>query len=84
MSAITQMVEDLRTLREHDTRCKSITFEKFEQWKKQYSWDALGLEQMRYGQAFCFAFHIHDKRLWHEPSLEKCDHIIQREWLTGN
>ncbi len=58
----------------------SISLKDFEQWRKQFIWDAL-LNQ-RYGQSFCNYFGIQDHRIYYERNWQVCDKIIRREWLA--
>ena len=58
----------------------SIPWSDYEQWKKQYTWDAL--HDLRYGQSFCNYFGITDHRIFFERNWLVCDTVIQREWLA--
>ena len=58
----------------------SIPRRDYEQWKKQYTWDAL--HNLRYGQSFCNYFGITDHRIFFERDWQVCDAMIQREWLA--
>jgi hypothetical protein len=58
----------------------SISLDNYEQWQKQYTFDAL-LNQ-RYGQSFCNHFGITDYRIFHETNWLVCDTVIRREWLA--
>jgi hypothetical protein len=57
----------------------SISPSDYEQWKKQYTWDAL--HDLRYGQSFCNYFGIQDHRIFFERNWLVCDTFIQREWI---
>lgn len=57
-----------------------ISQDNYEQWQKQYSWDAL--TSQRYGQSFCNYFNITDYRIFHETNWLVCDTVIRREWLA--
>ena len=58
----------------------SIPRSDYEQWRKQYTWDALN--DLRYGQSFCNHFGITDHRIFFERKWQTCDTVIQREWLA--
>jgi len=58
----------------------SIPRSDYEQWRKQYTWDALN--DLRYGQSFCNHFGITDHRIFFERKWQTCDTLIQREWLA--
>jgi hypothetical protein len=57
-----------------------ISHDNYEQWRKQFTWDAL--HDLRYGQSFCNYFGITDHRLFFERNWQVCDTVIQREWLA--
>ena len=57
-----------------------ISHDNYEQWRKQYTWDAL--MNLRYGQSFCNHFGIQDNRLYYERDWVKCDSIIRVDWLA--
>jgi hypothetical protein len=57
-----------------------ISHDNYEQWRKQYTWDAL--HDLRYGQSFCNHFGITDQRIFFERNWQTCDTVIQREWLA--
>lgn len=73
------MVNDL-------TQTSGITFRKrisarqYQQWLKQYTWDAL--RNLRYGQSFCNYFDITDHRLFYERNADRCNNLIQCEYLA--
>jgi hypothetical protein len=58
----------------------SVPQQDFQQWRKQFTWDAL--KNLRYGQSFCRHFDIQDYRIFFEQDWQACDAIIQREWLA--
>ena len=58
----------------------SISRSRYEQWKKQFTFDAL--KNQKYGQSFCNYFGIVDKRILYESNWLVCDTVIQREWLA--
>lgn len=57
-----------------------ISHDNYEQWRKQFTWDAL--TNQRYGQSFCNYFKIKDHRIFHETNWLACDTVIRREWLA--
>ena len=57
----------------------SIPRSDYEQWRKQFTWDAL--KNHRYGQSFCNYFGITDHRIFYETNWETCDAVIRREWI---
>jgi hypothetical protein len=57
----------------------SISMEAYEQWQKEYTWDAL--QDQRYGQSFCRQFAVEDYRLFYERDWVKSDSIIRSEYL---
>ena len=57
-----------------------ISHDNYEQWRKQYTWDAL--TNKRYGESFCNYFKIKDHRIFHETNWLACDTVIRREWLA--
>ena len=57
-----------------------ISHDNYEQWQKQYTWDAL--TNQRYGESFCNYFKIKDHRIFHETNWLVCDTVIRREWLA--
>ena len=58
----------------------TIGLDNYEQWKKQYTWDAMSGQ--RYGQSFCNHFGITDHRIFYETNWKTCDTVIRREWLA--
>ena len=74
------MVNDMTTEYHLPTEDNSVSIELYEQWKREYTWDAL--MNLRYGQSFCNHFNIQDNRLYYERGWINCDSIIQREWLA--
>jgi hypothetical protein len=57
-----------------------ISLTEYEDWQKQYTWDAL--QDMRYGQSFCNQFNIHDSRLYYTRDWVSCDILIRKEYIT--
>lgn len=57
-----------------------ISHDNYEQWRKQFTWDAL--TNQRYGESFCNYFKITDRRIFHETNWLVCDTVIRREWLA--
>lgn len=81
--AFEQLVSDL-TNYPHDLDTilisNSIPQSDYQQWQKQYTWDAL--QGLRYGQSFCNYFGIQDHRIYFERNWQVCDSVIRREWLA--
>jgi len=73
---VSRMTEDYQELVEDN----SVSIEDYEQWRREYTWDAL--MDMRYGQSFCNHFGIQDNRLYYERDWVKCDSIIRVDWLA--
>ena len=65
---------------ENNAETKTISADNYEQWKKQFTFDAL--KNQRYGQSFCNRFNITDNRIFYERDWTRCDRIIRREWLA--
>ena len=74
------MVSDMTTEYHLPTEDNSVSIEDYEQWKREYTWDAL--VNIRYGQSFCNYFGITDQRIFFERNWQTCDTVIQREWLA--
>ena len=74
------MVSDMTTEYHLPTEDNSVSIELYEQWKREYTWDAL--MNLRYGQSFCNYFNIQDNRLYYERDWVKCDSIIRVDWLA--
>ena len=74
------MVNDMTTEYHLPTEDNSVSIEDYEQWKREYTWDAL--VNIRYGQSFCNHFNIQDNRLYYERDWVKCDNIIRVDWLA--
>ena len=55
--------------------------DRYEAWLKQYTWDALQNEQLRYGQSFCRYFDIRDNILFYERDQGRADAYIRRNYL---
>ena len=75
-SMINGMTEDYQEPVEDN----SVSIEDYEQWKREYTWDAL--INIRYGQSFCNHFCIQDNRLYYERDWVRCDTIIRSVWLA--
>lgn len=57
-----------------------IDFEDYEQWKKDFIWEAL--HGLRYGQSFCNRFGITDNHLHYAPGdIAWCDAYIRKHYL---
>ncbi len=53
----------------------------YEQWKKDYIWEAL--HGIRYGQSFCNHFGIKDNHLFYAPGdVRWCDEYIKKTYLA--
>jgi hypothetical protein len=75
---VSDMTEDYQELVEDN----SVSLELYEQWKREYTWDAL--MNLRYGQSFCNHFGIQDNRLYYERDWVKCDSIIRVDSNRSN
>jgi hypothetical protein len=54
--------------------------EEYEQWRKDFIWEAL--HGMRYGQSFCNRFGLHDNHLFYNTgSLEWADKYIRETYI---
>jgi len=73
-----RMVEDL--VREPTTENPTIQLKDYENWQKQYTWDAL--QNIRYGKSFCKQFDITDSRLYYSRDWVSCDRLIRNEYIT--
>jgi hypothetical protein len=62
------------------TQGPCITKQQFAAWRKQYTLDAL--QGTRYGVSFCQYFKILDYRIYFDSTPERCDEIIQKEWIV--
>lgn len=61
--------------------CDPISEEDYEQWKRDYIWEAL--HGIRYGQSFCNHFGITDNHLWYSTaSIEWADRYIRKHYLV--
>jgi len=59
----------------------SINQGDYEQWKKDYIWEAL--HGIRYGQSFCNHFGITDNHLYYAPGdIAWCDTYIRNTYLA--
>ena len=72
------MVEDL--MREPLSEIVTIQLKDYENWQKQYTWDAL--QNIRYGQSFCNQYNITDLRLYYSRDWVFCDRLIRKEYIT--
>lgn len=73
-----RMVEDL--MREPQSEIVTIQLKDYENWQKQYTWDAL--QNIRYGQSFCNQYRITDLRLYYSRDWVFCDRLIRKEYIT--
>ena len=59
---------------------KPIDKEDYQQWKKDFIWEAL--HGQRYGQSFCNRFGITDNNLYYAPGdIAWCDNYIQKHYV---
>jgi len=72
------MVEDL--MKEPLSEIVTIQLKDYENWQKQYTWDAL--QNIRYGQSFCNQYRITDLRLYYSRDWVFCDRLIRKEYIT--
>ena len=73
-----RMVEDL--MKEPQSEIVTIQLKDYENWQKQYTWDAL--QNIRYGQSFCNQYRITDLRLYYSRDWVFCDRLIRKEYIT--
>jgi hypothetical protein len=73
-----RMVEDL--MKEPLSEIVKIQLKDYENWQKQYTWDAL--QNIRYGQSFCNQYNITDLRLYYSRDWVFCDRLIRKEYIT--
>ena len=73
-----RIVEDL--MREPQSEIVTIQLKDYENWQKQYTWDAL--QNIRYGQSFCNQYNITDSRLYYSRDWVFCDRLIRKEYIT--
>lgn len=62
-------------------RTNRVSQAEYQEWQKQYCFDAL--RGQRYGQSFCNYFNITDNRIFFDSDVERCDRMIQREWVDA-
>jgi hypothetical protein len=59
---------------------KPITSKQFEQWKQDFTFDAL--YGLRYGQSFCNHFDITDNLLYYNPwSVDQTNEYIKKNYV---
>ena len=73
------MIRELLTQQTPKTVNSPVAAEDYRNWKKLYTFE--GLKNQRYGQSFCNHFGIQDHRIYYEQNWERCDAIIQRDWV---
>ena len=56
-----------------------VTLDAYTEWKRLYTFQ--GLKGQRYGQSFCNHFDIQDHRVFFDQDWQRCDEIIQRDWV---
>jgi hypothetical protein len=59
---------------------KSVTAQQYEDWKKQFTADAL--RGQRYGQSFCNCFGITDNLLYVTREIDWCERYIKDKYLA--
>ena len=74
--------EQLVTFADQSDRINlAITQEDYEQWRRDYIWEAL--HGIRYGQSFCNHFGITDNHLYYAPGdIVWCDRYIKKTYLA--
>lgn len=83
MSAFEQMVNHM--INHNDTPLKvwsgKIPREEYEQWKKNFTWEAL--RGQRYGQSFCNCFGLHDNHLYYAiDNVNWADEYIKKTYIN--
>ena len=73
------MIRDLMATRKRTNLASQVSIDDYENWKKLYTFE--GLKRQRYGQSFCNHFNVQDHRIYYEQDWQRCDAIIQRDWL---
>ena len=73
------MIRELLTQQTPKAVSLPVAPDAYADWKKLYTFE--GLKSQRYGQSFCNHFKIQDHRIYYEQSWQRCDEIIQRDWL---
>jgi hypothetical protein len=74
--------EQLVTFADQSDRINpTITQEDYDQWRRDYVWEAL--HGIRYGQSFCNYFGITDNHLYYAPGdIVWCDRYIRKTYLA--
>jgi hypothetical protein len=74
--------EQLVTFADQSDRINpAITQEDYDQWRRDYVWEAL--HGIRYGQSFCNHFGITDNHLYYAPGdIVWCDRYIRKTYLA--
>jgi hypothetical protein len=82
MMGAEQVFEQLVAFADQSGRITSpISTEDYEQWKKDYIWEAL--HGIRYGQSFCNHFGITDNHLYYGTAgIEWSDRYIRKTYLA--
>lgn len=57
-----------------------ITEQDYDQWQREYVWDAL--QDQRFGQSFCRAFGIKDFIVYYERDWVRADAYIRRNYIA--
>ena len=78
---MTNPFEQIVAFADQDSKIrKSISQSQFEQWRQDFSFDAL--HGQRYGQSFCNTFGITDYLLYYTPwSAEEIDKYIKNNYI---
>ena len=58
---------------------KSVNLEAYEDWKRQFTADAL--RGLRYGQSFCNFFGITDNLLFFTREIDWCERYIEDKYI---
>lgn len=78
-----QMTTHMTTRNDTPLKVWSGTIDRddYEQWKKDFIWEAL--HGQRYGQSFCNRFGLHDNHLFYNTGdVEWADQYIQETYLA--
>ena len=78
--AIFEQITNLATREALRTWSGKIDREEYEQWRKDFIWEAL--HGQRYGQSFCNRFGLHDNHLFYNTgSVEWADEYIRKTYI---
>ena len=78
---MTNPFEQMTTFADQDNKIrKSISQSQFEQWRQEFTFDAL--HGQRYGQSFCNRFGITDNLLYFTPwSVDQINRYIEKNYV---